>query len=101
MRDYGTMFGIDVRDSTAASDEALGGYIIVAQTAARSANISLDSDDLGDVDQGSYVNVTEVRYVAADDRVRARLSDGSWISVLNTDTGRRWATPNRMQDQLF
>ena len=92
VHDYETMFGIDV-DGIREASESIGGYTIVAETASKSATVSLESEYLGDLQQGSYVNVTEARYVEADDRVRAKLFDGSWISLVNTATNHRWAAP--------
>jgi len=92
VHDYETMFGIDV-DGIREASESIGGYTIIAGTASKSATVSLDSEYLGDLQQGCYVNVTEATYVEADDRIRAQLSDGSWISLVNTATNHRWAAP--------
>ena len=75
----------------------LGIYTVVAAKASRRAAISRDSGQLGDLPKGSFVNVTDVKYLDGEqgfnNRVRAQLSDGSWITLVNTATNNVHAVP--------
>jgi len=57
--------------------------------------VSKDSEWMGELQMGSYVEVEETRIVDGEERVRARLSTGGWISLVDMSDGWWWAKPVR------
>eukprot|EP00434_Breviolum_minutum_P040304 symbB.v1.2.035811.t1/scaffold4909.1/size33066/1 len=56
-------------------------------------NIAPEDDDiLEELDEGALVTVEEVQHLYQEGRIRARLAEpDGWITLLNTENGRRWA----------
>jgi len=84
---------------TCATPVQLGPYEIIYDAAVTSS-IFLDSPGHGTLEKGEYVNIVEVKVLVPDvetrvgHRVRGRLADGGWISLVNMDTGEKtWAIP--------
>ena len=51
------------------------------------------------VNSGEYVTVIETRVVLEDKCVRAKLSNGLWISLVDTEDGSVWARPRDKVDE--
>jgi len=77
-------------------DDAPGAYVVAHQDTLVSSSIrrSGESEAIGSLPSGTFVNVLEVVHLADSHRVRARIEHPpGWISLLNTETGYRWANP--------
>lgn len=77
-------------------DDAPGAYVISHQDTLVSSSVrrSGESEAIGCLVSGTFVNVLEVVHLPDSHRVRARIEHPpGWISLLNTETGYRWANP--------
>merc|ERR1712165_27222 len=44
------------------------------------------------LEAGDYVDIVETRVVSEDNRVRAKITNGLWMSLINTSDGFEWAS---------
>lgn len=74
-------------------DDRPGPYVVIHDKTGVTPTQNISSEDIvGQLPYGTVVNVLEVVTLAACRRVRGRLeSPAGWVSLLDTDTGRRWA----------
>lgn len=69
-----------------------GTYVIVEDETVVTVDSSLESTEVAELAHGTRVEVTEVRIMGDEQRIRAHLlSPEGWISVLDTADGFRWA----------
>jgi hypothetical protein len=69
-----------------------GIYVITHDNTLVGTTSSLDSDDIDKLSVGTEVEVVELVTMHEEHRLRAKIKDPEgWISLLNTETGRRWA----------
>merc|ERR1712232_1277923 len=77
-----------------ASPVELGAHEIVLDKVSVKASDHLSGDKLRDLALGTYVQVVETKVVQQASRVRGRLADGGWISLVNLENGKKpWASP--------
>jgi hypothetical protein len=75
-------------------DEAVGAYVTIAPRTVVGDGSSMSSRDKAKLVAGTKVEVLEIMTLQKEHRVRAKIkyADGEgWISLLNTETGERWA----------
>ena len=71
----------------------LGTYEVSSE-AVLSADVELKSVKTNEkLQPGDYVDIIETKVVTKDERVRAKTSSGKWMSLVNTTTGFKWASP--------
>merc|ERR1712110_439573 len=66
-----------------------GVYKITYEGTSLSRSIDLESDEVGELAADTYVSVVSVRLQGMNKRVRARLDDGNWITLV--DYGKNWS----------
>lgn len=88
--------GYSARSGSSASSieaDALGDYVVLSRAVvSRDVLFRGNGDVIAKVPVGSRVRVLEVRHCKEEQRIRGRLAKpAGWMSLLNTETGRRWA----------
>ena len=85
----------DVAPIHARKEDGPGLYVLTrpVSVVAMCWNIAPEDDDiLEELDEGALVTVEEVQHLYQEGRIRARLAEpDGWITLLNTENGRRWA----------
>lgn len=74
-------------------EDGLGDYVVLNKAVvSRDTVFRGDEDVVAKVPVGTVVKVLEVEHCAEERRIRGRLEHpAGWMSLLNTETGRRWA----------
>lgn len=83
---------VDILAALAAA-VATGPYVVVGKATVR-ADVGGAGDVVAELAPGAEVRVAETQRNAAGTRMRGRIdAPAGWISLLNLETGRRWAEP--------
>ena len=68
----------------------LGTYKL-KRLAALGSGVNKVSQTIGELQTGDYVDIIETRVVPEDQRVRAKIASGQWMSLVDTTDGKQWA----------
>ena len=79
-------------DSEWAQPVALGTYKVIKQVSIQ-LFVGKDSRVVGEHHVGDYLDIIKTTFVPKDKRVRAQISSGNWISLINSENGSEWAKP--------
>lgn len=88
-----SLMNLENGENTWASPVPLGVYRIISKS---TVNEGADnrSNFLAEHEEGEYVRIVETKLVAGIARIRGRLSDGGWISLVNLgNRDKTWAIP--------
>lgn len=79
--------------AVASHNEAPGMYTVTHDATEVTIDLSTISPTIKTLSAGTEIYVSEVRAMVSEKRVRGRTQDPTgWISLLNTETGFRWAS---------